>query len=185
MTSSPADSRRAAEKPAAKKAAAHEEELEFGGPWGVMGIMIFSHVLIYYCWICLTYYQGGAVFPTGITDVIPFLRRMGAHIYEGACPTWYSTKIYWAFLLFEAALQYICPGIKMKGLPLEHEGGKQLEYNCNALWAWYITLALWIYLQVSGVFPWSTLMHHYGPMLSASVVAGNAISVLHYVITVC
>jgi delta24(24(1))-sterol reductase len=162
---------------------AHEEEWEFGGPWGVVGIMAFSHCLIYYCWVCLTYYEGGVAYPSSVGDVLPFFGRILGHIYEGAWPTWYATKIYWAFLVFEATLQYICPGVIMKGLPLEHEGGRQLEYNCNALWAWYITLGLWIYLQWSGLFPWSTLMHHYGPLLSVSVVSGNVISVLTYVIT--
>lgn len=169
---------------AVKKPGEQTEEWEFGGPWGVLGIMVFSHVLIYYCWICLTYYDAGVVYPSSLDDVGPFLKRMAQHITEGAWPTWYATKIYWAFLFFEAALQYLCPGIVMKGLPLEHEGGKQLEYNCNALWAWYITFSLWIYLQWSGLFPWSTLMHHYGPLLTVSVLSGNAISVLTYVITV-
>lgn len=157
---------------------AHVEEWEFGGPWGVVGIMAFSHFLIYYCWICLTYYEGGVAYPSSISDVIPFIKRMGSHIVEGASPTVFACKIYWAFLLFEAFLQYVCPGVMVKGLKLEHEGGRQLEYNCNALQAWYITLALWIYLQWSGLFPWSTLMHHYGPLLTVSVISGNVISVL-------
>jgi len=156
---------------------AHEEELEFCGMWGVIGIMIFSHTLIYYCWICLTYYEGRFPYPSGVSDIIPFFARMGKHVVEGASPTWYACMIYWAFLLFEAFLQYVCTGVMVKGLPLEHEGGRQLVYNCNALQAWYITLGLWVYLQWSGLFPWSTLMHHYGPLLTASVISGNAISV--------
>lgn len=168
----------AARKKAANGHKAHEEEWEFGGPWGVLGIMVFSHFLVYYCWICLTYYEGGVAYPSGLSDVLPFVRRMCGHIAEGASPTIFACKIYWGFLVFEAFLQYVCPGVMVKGLKLEHEGGKQLDYNCNALQAWYITLALWIYLQWSGLFPWSTLMHHYGPLLTVSVLSGNAISVL-------
>lgn len=168
----------------AKRQKQHTEEWEFGGPWGVVGIMIFSHCLVYYCWICLTYYDGGIAYPSGLSDLLPFARRLAGHIWEGAFPTAYAFKMYWGFVLFEALLQYVCPGVVMKGLPLEHEGGKQLEYNCNALLAWYITLALWIYLQWSGLFPWSTLMHHYGPLLSVSVISGNVIAILTYVITI-
>lgn len=168
----------AARKKAANGHKAHEDEWEFGGPCGVLGIMVFSHFLVYYCWICLTYYEGGVTYPSGLSDVLPFVRRMCGHIAEGASPTIFACKIYWGFLVFEAFLQYVCPGVMVKGLKLEHEGGKQLDYNCNALQAWYITLALWIYLQWSGLFPWSTLMHHYGPLLTVSVLSGNAISVL-------
>ncbi|KAJ1619181.1 hypothetical protein T492DRAFT_848742 [Pavlovales sp. CCMP2436] len=109
-----------------KKKVQHEEEaLEFGGPWGVLGIMIFSHFLIYYCWICLTYYDAGVAYPTGFADVLPFCGRMIGHIYEGAFPTWYATKIYWTFLTFEAFLQFVCPGVMMKGLPLEQKKKKK------------------------------------------------------------
>lgn len=35
-----------------------EIELEFGGPKGTGGFMIFSHFLMLYLWICLEYYNG-------------------------------------------------------------------------------------------------------------------------------
>jgi delta24(24(1))-sterol reductase len=35
-----------------------EIELEFGGPVGTSIIMVFSHFLMLYLWICLHYYNG-------------------------------------------------------------------------------------------------------------------------------
>jgi hypothetical protein len=33
-------------------------------------------------WICLWFYQGKMVYPTSLSDIVPFLRRMGTHAYE-------------------------------------------------------------------------------------------------------
>jgi len=39
-------------------------ELEFGGPIGAGMIIVFSHFLILYLWICLQYYEGSPHRPT-------------------------------------------------------------------------------------------------------------------------
>lgn len=58
------------------------ENYEFGGPWGVTGIIFGFPVLMYYLWICLWFYDGQLVYPKSQADVNPFLARMWAHIVE-------------------------------------------------------------------------------------------------------
>ena len=37
-------------------------------------------MLMYYLWICLTFYDGQLVHPHGVDDVKPFFGRMWAHV---------------------------------------------------------------------------------------------------------
>lgn len=57
-----------------------EFEYEFGGPIGVILIMIFSHSLILYNWLGFEFY-GGALPIAPVSELI-------AHIQESAYPSW-------------------------------------------------------------------------------------------------
>src|SRR6185436_15662792 len=134
----------------AKKAP--REAMEFGGPLGVAGFMIFSHVLVYYFWISATYYRGAVLAPTSFADLGPFLQRMAAHIRDGAAPTSSAAAIYLGFVGIELALAYTMPGPWAKGLPVPSEGGVRHRYHCNAATSWYVTLVLVAVLYLTGLF---------------------------------
>ena len=53
---------------------------EFGGPWGVVSMMIGFPLLMYYLWICLWFYDGQLVFPKSLDGVQPFLQQMWTHV---------------------------------------------------------------------------------------------------------
>jgi len=173
-------------KPAAQngKAAADVDDrvvMEFGGPIGTFLLMVFSHVTVYYIWICLEYYGGSFVHPTSWNDVGPFARRMWAHVVEGATPTWSAAAIYFGFLGLQALLAVTMPGIDVKGLPIASEGGRQLVYRCNGVASWYATLAIVAALHYYGVFSLSQVLDQFGPIMSVAAIASDAISVLAYV----
>ena len=53
---------------------------EFGGPKGVVAMMIGFPILMYYLWICLWFYDGQLVHPRDVSDIQPFIQRMWAHV---------------------------------------------------------------------------------------------------------
>ncbi|KAJ1553359.1 hypothetical protein HK405_008157, partial [Cladochytrium tenue] len=79
---------------------------EFGGPWGAIGIMIFSPCIMYFLWDAVEFHEGHLNLPTSFSDLVSldYFRRFGAEIAERATPTLEHAFVYWTFLLFEAAL---------------------------------------------------------------------------------
>lgn len=57
-------------------------------------------------------------------------------------PSTYVFKAYFIYFVFQYALARFLPGTIVKGLPLED--GTVLEYNCNGLQAYLITLSLFL-----------------------------------------
>ena len=43
-------------------------------------MMTLFPVLMYYLWICLTFYDGQLARPTNISDIQPFIYRMVGHV---------------------------------------------------------------------------------------------------------
>lgn len=157
-----------------------EEELgkEFGGPVGAFLIMLCSHMMMLYFWVCLEHNSSHLLYPSSLYDVLPFVKRIGILVLEGACPTWTTVKIYVGFVLFQAVLAVVLPGPKVKGLSLPaSQGGKQLEYICNGVSAWYVTLVTAIVLHFSGIFKLNTVMDHYGPLTSVAMICGDIVSI--------
>src|SRR6266536_2929023 len=76
----------------------NEIVLEFGGTWGVTAMMIGFPPLMFYLWGCLQFYRGKLV--------SPFERELWSQIIKEAWPTWYATKIYLIFCLYELFLAY-------------------------------------------------------------------------------
>lgn len=63
---------------------------EFGGPWGVVAIMMGFPILMYYLWICLWFYDGKLVYPASVEDIKPFLWRMWGHVAK----VWFHPSIW-------------------------------------------------------------------------------------------
>ncbi|KAL5513287.1 ERG4_1 [Sanghuangporus vaninii] len=73
------------------------EHYEFGGPWGVVAMMVGFPILMYYLWVCLWFYDGKLVYPSSLDDVQPFLERMWDHVRTEASPNAYAWKVYSVF----------------------------------------------------------------------------------------
>jgi hypothetical protein len=73
------------------------------------------------------------------------------HFLEKGLPTLYTTQIFLGLCLFEAVLAMILPGPHVKGLPIPHEGGRQLDYKCNGVISLYTTYLVSAALHYSGV----------------------------------
>lgn len=99
---------------------------EFGGPWGAFAFIIFSHVLLYYLWLCNTT-QGGAL----ITPTIDNLNSMWETIKREARPTVFTAVTYAIFVIVQALVAVVMPGPVMKGMPIK--GNRQLTYYCNGV----------------------------------------------------
>jgi Delta24(24(1))-sterol reductase len=145
-----------------------KQAYEFGGPIGVSCIIIFSHVLIYYLWASLTFFQGALFLPTRFEDIGYYL--------SFARPTWFATNIYLSFIGIQLFLAYILPGIKIKGLPIPSQKNQQLTYNCNGIFCWYITLTIAAVLHMTGLFPLYLLADHMGSIMTVGVITANALA---------
>ncbi|RHZ89873.1 hypothetical protein Glove_9g108 [Diversispora epigaea] len=149
---------------------------EFGGPWGVTAIMFGFPTLMFYLWGCLQFYHGHLI--------SPFNMELWSQIVEGATPTWYSTKVYILFCLFEFFLAYSMPGPIIKGAPVSSLEGKQLDYLCNGLISWYATLVISYLLHYYGWFRLTDIIGNFGPLMTVAVITGFTVTLLIYVITV-
>lgn len=154
---------------------------EFGGTTGNLFLIGFSHFLVYYLWISLTYYKGGLVLPDSLSDLGPFFGRLWEHVATGAAPSWTALGIYVGFIAFQALLAWFIPGLKVKGLPIPSLGNQQLTYVCNGISCWYITLGTAFFLQVSGLFPLTLLIDHLGSIITIGVLWANAMALWMFV----
>ncbi|KAK9455519.1 ergosterol biosynthesis ERG4/ERG24 [Dipodascopsis uninucleata] len=158
------------------------EEYEFGGPIGVTAMMTGFPMLMYYLWICSTYYGGHFTYPQNGETIKMFLDRMVGHFYEGAFPHLKAWLIVWGFLFFEAVLYVTLPGCSTQGLALPHLNNKRLPYYCNAVWSFYTTIATVAFLHISGIFPITTLIDEFGSIMSVSIISGVILPFVLYFI---
>jgi Delta24(24(1))-sterol reductase len=163
-----------------------DEEIvyEFGGPVGVTFMMLFFPALMYYFWTCLKFYNGALQYPRSVSEVKPFFEIMLNHVIHGAYPTQYAVVVYVGFTLFQALLSVIMPGVWVKGLPVPSENNKQLDYLCNGVSAWYVTLAVSLSAHYYGYFDLTSIVDNFGPLLTVSIIFGNVVTWLTYLITV-
>lgn len=153
---------------------------EFGGPWFVSVMMVGFPLLMYYMWIGATYYDGHLPLPTKEQDGWQFMKEMIRLVYNGAFPSLKAWIMYWSFFIFEALCYIYLPGIKIKGKPLEHEGGKQLVYHCSGLWSFYVTIVMMVALHLTGLFKLYTVIDEFGPLMSVAIITGFIVSFIAY-----
>ncbi len=157
-----------------------EATREFGGTIGAALIMTASHGLMLYLWMAWRFYEGAVFYPTGFADIGPFFGRMWDQIVTYAAPSWSVFGMYWAFLVVEGLMAAYLPGIEIKGLPIPSRGGKRLVYRCNAISAWWLTLAAMAVLHLTGVFPLQTLYDQFGSFMIVSMISANVVAVAIY-----
>lgn len=135
---------------------------------------------MYYMYIGATFYDGK--FPTREEgqSFSEFLVHLVDLAYTHAFPHRRAWIIYWTMMVLEGAGYLLLPGVYGKGKRLAHVGGKQLDYYCSALWAWYLTIAVAVGLHVSGVFKLYTLIDEFGPLMSVAICSGLLCSFVAY-----
>lgn len=132
-------------------------------------------------WIGATYYDGQLPLPDKRESKLHFVKALGNMVYEGAFPTLRAWMIYWGFLLFQAVCYIYLPGVAVQGKPLEHEGGKRLDYYCSGVWSLYTTIAVAAVLHATGLFKLYTIIDEFGPIMSVAIFSGFAVSIIAYV----
>ncbi|KAI8582192.1 hypothetical protein K450DRAFT_229485 [Umbelopsis ramanniana AG] len=157
---------------------------EFGGPLGVVGMMLGFPSLMYYFWICLEHHQGKLIVPAvwsveGIKSF--FWNDIWAAIVEGARPTVYAAKIYMGYILFSFILASIMPGPVVNGLPIPSLKGKKLPYLCNGLAAWYFTLPFSAFLHVTGIFRLTDIIDNFGHIMTIAIMWGFTLTTLIFI----
>ncbi|CAO3625556.1 unnamed protein product [Mucor hiemalis] len=164
----------------------NEVVYEFGGPVGVVGMMLGFPCLMYYFWVCLEYHQGKIITPASYTKdgIIQFvLEEIVAKVKLGAAPTLIAAKIYLGFVFYSAVMAYIMPGPVVEGLPLPSLNGGRLKYLCNGLSSWYFTLALSAVLHVTGVFRLTSIIENFGSIMTIAIMWGFTMTTLVFVIS--
>jgi Delta24(24(1))-sterol reductase len=149
---------------------------EFGGPWGVTAMMIGFPSLMFYLWGCLQFYRGKLV--------SPLKGELWSQMISEAWPTWYAAKIYLMFCLFELFLAYFMPGPVVKGAPVASLNGKKLDYLCNGLTSWYVTLITSYILHFYGYFRLTEIIDNFGPLMTVAVITGFAVTFIVYTVTI-
>jgi delta24(24(1))-sterol reductase len=156
---------------------------EFGGPAGVLGIMLFAPCMMYFFYACLENNNGRMLYPNSFEDIGPFFGRLAGYI-SHAAPSVYGFKVYVIFCLFEAVLAWYMPGPIVKGLPIPSENNRQLEYRCNGVSSFYATAVVAFVLHNTGVFPLTDIIDNWGTIMTAAIICANLITVVMYLIGV-
>ncbi|CCG83245.1 Delta(24(24(1)))-sterol reductase [Taphrina deformans PYCC 5710] len=157
---------------------------EFGGPVGCAALMIVFPCLMWYLWISATFYDGHFATPASHESYGDFVKTLLDHVYTSAFPGLRAWAIYWGFLAIQAVFYVTLPGIDVKGLPIEAEGGKRLDYYCNAVWSFYTTMVLAAVLHFTGIFPITVLINEFGPLMSVAILSGFLVTFVVYAITI-
>lgn len=97
-----------------------------------------------------------------------------------ARPNLRAFATYWAFLIFQIGLYMTLPGIWTKGNPIAHRDNLRLDYFCNAISAFWVTVGTALVLHLTGVFPITDLVDNFGAYLSVGILSGFAVSVAAY-----
>ncbi|KAI1800683.1 ergosterol biosynthesis ERG4/ERG24 family-domain-containing protein [Daldinia bambusicola] len=158
----------------------HSGVFEFGGSFGTLALMIGFPILMWYMWIGATYYDGKAPLPFEGESLADFSWRMWNHVYTGAFPHLRAWRIYWTYIIFEAACYCLLPGVWGYGKPLPFEGGKQLKYYCSAYASFYFTILVIGVLHFTGLFRINTLLDEFGPLLSVAILSGFLVAFVAY-----
>lgn len=161
-----------------------DPDFVFGGSCGVSAMMVGFPILMWLMWIGASHY-GGCIPSEPKMSWADFGWHLFSIVYRDGFPTRKACLVYWTFLLAQAFMYVNLPGgVYAKGKPLPHEGGKQIVYYCNGVTSFYTSIAIVIFMQVTGIFPLRTIIDEFGSLLSVSIVSGTAVAVVAYVSTI-
>lgn len=128
---------------------------------GKVGFVILLLValppLVYYLWICATFYDGALQFPTSMSELQSLLDHVPA-------PTALSVLIFGSWFLGQVALQELAPGYMQEGTPLAD--GTRLKYKMNGLFSYCVSLVVVFLLAALRWVRPAILYDEFGPLLS-------------------
>lgn len=154
---------------------------EFGGPLGVLFIILFSHFIMYYLYICVEVYQGTAIYPGHpLLKGKPMAEAFLDHFFALCIPTPVTFGLFLVFLFIQYLLGIFLPGVTTYGLPIPSENGYRLTYKCNAALSWFAILVSVGLSQYMGWFDIAYLRYNFGKFLTTGVVLGNLFSTICY-----
>jgi len=90
--------------------------------------------------------------------------------------------IYFGFLAFAGLLAALVPGFKAKGLPVPSEGYKVLEYNCNGVICWYVTLITAGVLHYFGYFSLASIGDNLGSLTTVAMLSSDVFALTTYIL---
>ncbi|ORY78595.1 ergosterol biosynthesis ERG4/ERG24 [Protomyces lactucae-debilis] len=154
---------------------------EFGGPVGVTALMFGFPCLMWYLWVSSTFYDGKFATPAASESLADFARKVASLVYKHAFPTAKAWAIYWGFIAVQAVFYQTLPGIYVKGLPIESQGGKKMDYYCNAIWSFYTSMVLAAVLHFTNIFRITVLIDEFGPIMSVAILSGFIVTIVVYV----
>jgi len=156
---------------------------EFGGVPGCLGLVIFSHFIMYYFYLCIEFFNGTVVYPGHeLLKGAPFVETMWGLLVEHTSPTMFTFGTFSAFMLLQYILAVVMPGPVTHGLPIPSENGYRYPYKCNAVYAWYVILLTLGGLHYYDIYPLYQLRNEFGRYMTAAVIWANSTSILCYVI---
>ena len=108
------------------------------------------------------------------------VRSMAARVWAEAGPTCMGMSIYGVYLVSQAILTVMLPGLKVEGLPVPTEGNRSLWYHCSGVSVWYVSLVLAAFLHYFNIFRLTLIVEHAGPIMTAAIIYSDVGSLLIY-----
>ncbi|CAK7893974.1 delta(24(24(1)))-sterol reductase [[Candida] anglica] len=159
-------------------------EWEFGGSLGAFGMMTGFPLLMYYMWISAQFFDGKPAWPVDgetwshfLVDTLFYKYFVGHGI-----PSIKTFVIFTLFILVQGVFYVTLPGVWTKGQPLTHLNNKQLPYFCNAVWSFYVTVAIVLTLHFTNVFPLGYILDNFGEIMTTAIFYGFTFSLGLYLI---
>ena len=163
----------------------HDKKIhyEFGGPIGVLNMIIFFPILMWYLSFCVIHNNGHLSYMNELTMNSLYTSLLS--FYNSIEFTWISFYAYGLFILFQFILAATMPGVIIKGLPVPSTG-KKLDYLCNGIASFYMTLFVAFASHIGNSYglPYTVsltfIIKNYPSLLTASIIYGFSASILLY-----
>lgn len=152
---------------------------EFGGPWGCLAIIAFSHFIVLYLYHCNWNNNGEVLIPKTTGEALGLFKEMFLAA-AGHGDLWLASKVYLAFFGLQAVLFMVMPGIQVLGRPLPNRNNLRLVYNCNGVSSFALTNAIAFTLHYTGVFPMHKIIENLGALIVVGMIVGDVVSFLVY-----
>ncbi|ODV64425.1 delta(24(24(1)))-sterol reductase [Ascoidea rubescens DSM 1968] len=160
-------------------------DYEFGGPAGVIGMCIGFPLLMWYMWISAEFYKGAPAWPAKDETFPQFLKHLYFDFFiPNAVPDFRTWRIFLTFIFTQAVFYYTLPGFWTKGQPLKHLNNKQLDYFCNAVFSFYLSIVIALVLHFTGLFKLYTIIELFGKLMTAAIISGFVFSISLYLFTI-
>ena len=158
------------------------EEMEFGGTFGCLCLIVWSHYILLYFWYCYEVADGQMVIPKSLDSLqehwgkflVLLSATWGNVIGRPGMITW---SLYFAFFVVQIVLAAVAPGYTTYGLP---RNGHRLIYHCNGYACYYFCLWGLFLSHYFNVIPLEYFAEHIGEFLLSSIIIGDITSVYWY-----